>query len=673
MFPANSGLKKLGVHLMMFTTLALLFPIARGGSVSLAQGEDGYIEEVRAIDTNDAGLFNPAGMAFSFDANVLFILEASSTTHANIATLTPFEELADTLSVDVSVVDPINLAFDNLFDRLLLFDSGANELVEIKTKPDGYLDHSPQATTRFQAAQFGLQEPRGMTVNPANGHLFILDSATTQIVHIEPKPDGTFGEAVISRADLTPASPVDPRGLAINPNNGHLYLLNSTGESIYELTETGRVVAIFRLPSLDLANPQGVVFALSGDATDDPSNINLYIADTGLSEGINTVKGLGRIIELWLHIVYVPGDAPTIQAGIDQASEGDLVLVAPGLYQENIQVSGKTIALASYFHTSQDPGYIDQTIIDGGGNTVIRVNSSVGPETKIIGFTIQNGEDGIRPAAKLHILNNRITGNTDGIDYEGGGGFCHSNVFENNRDDAIDLDGPTEVIIEDNTIRNSGDDGIEIRLHTYSGPTLNIIIRRNIILASDEDGIQLVDYPDASDRIFVIERNLIQESAGVGLGLMDNGETREDFRGASIPERVHVFNNTFVNNAYALTGGDNLIALNNIFVGSPNLALKNVNGSSIAAYNLFWQNGTDFQNSNMDATHTLLENPHLDTNYRLLPGSPAIDAGTAFFTWNSEVVLDLQPSAYSGLAPDLGAFETYHRLCLPIIFKQKNG
>ena len=158
----------------------------------------------------------------------------------------------------------------------------------------------------------------------------------------------------------------------------------------------------------------------------------------------------------------------------------------------------------------------------------------------------------------------------------------------------------------------------------------------------------------------------------VGLGRMDNQQTKEDFRGASIPERIHVFNNTFVNNDHGLTGGDNLIALNNIFVGSPNLALKNVDGNSIAAYNLFWGNGTDQQNSNVDTTNTILADPRLDANDRLLPGSPAMDAGRAFFTWNSEVVLDLQPNEYSGASPDLGTYETKGKigpLCLPVIRK----
>ena len=81
---------------------------------------------------------------------------------------------------------------------------------------------------------------------------------------------------------------------------------------------------------------------------------------------------------------------------------------------------------------------------------------------KVASFqAIQNGEDGISADAKLHILHNRFTGNSDAIDYEGGGGICSNNVFEYNSDDAVDLDRSTEAIVENNIIRYNGDDGIE--------------------------------------------------------------------------------------------------------------------------------------------------------------------------------------------------------------------
>lgn len=357
-------------------------------------------------------------------------------------------------------------------------------------------------------------------------------------------------------------------------------------------------------------------------------------------------------------IVHIPSDFPTIQAGIAAAADGDTVLIAPGEYQENFTLENKTIVLGSWFVTTQDTSYIARTIIDGDGKTIITVRSTAGAATTIAGLTLKNGRNGIAPRAKIRILNNNISGCEDAIDYSGGsGGLCRYNVIEHNRGEGLDLDEDVELAIEDNVIRLNRADGIEIRLQKYSGPRLVLAIRRNVIYGNGEDGIQLVDSPDSSRRVIYIERNLIYQNAAAGLGCTGEGMTRENYEGADVLEPIYFINNTLIGNNYGISGGDNLLALNNVIAGTKMTAMKKVNANSLAAYNNFFDNGTDFDRSNRDDSTIFYAPPLLDKNYRLTKASPGIDVGIAFFIWQGDTVLNFSRRDYNGVAPDLGAFE----------------
>ena len=126
-----------------------LLPPSPLNAVSLAQQDVGYLEEVRSLDTNDLGLLNPAGLAFSPDANVFFVMEAPTWNQANVVTMTPYEESVGAVSVGGSLTAPINMAFDDQGNRLLLLDTVANQLIEVKAGPDGYLNPSPSAIARY--------------------------------------------------------------------------------------------------------------------------------------------------------------------------------------------------------------------------------------------------------------------------------------------------------------------------------------------------------------------------------------------------------------------------------------------------------------------------------------------------------------------------------------------
>jgi hypothetical protein len=118
-----------------------------------------------------------------------------------------------------------------------------------------------------------------------------------------------------------------------------------------------------------------------------------------------------------------------------------------------------------------------------------------------------------------------------------------------------------------------------------------------------------------------------------------------------------VFHNTFAGNSYGLTGADALAAVNNIFVNQRTLALKNVDGDSAAAYNLFWSNAVDYTSSNVDAATTVFADPMLSAAYEPREGSPAVDAGTASFSFRGQRVLRMPSGEYTGAAPDIGRYE----------------
>jgi hypothetical protein len=92
----------------------------------------------------------------------------------------------------------------------------------------------------------------------------------------------------------------------------------------------------------------------------------------------------------YARILAVPDQMFTIQMGVDSSSNGDTVLVSPGRYVENVNLSGRTITIGSWLLTTGDLRYIAETVIDGSrnGRSAFRM---AGAESGVItGFTIEN-------------------------------------------------------------------------------------------------------------------------------------------------------------------------------------------------------------------------------------------------------------------------------------------
>jgi uncharacterized protein YjiK len=263
------------------------------------------VVQAQILDIDRTGVPAPAGLAFAAPSETFYVVEASvrgSTSETDVVKLKPSKTTSDSARagssrIAAAVQDPINIAFDARRSRLL-FLGQASELLELPVGADGEL--AAAALSRHDAARFGLTSPRGVTVDPTSGVVFVVDADVPRIVRIEPQTDGGFNEATTSQIDLRPSGVADVRGLAFDPSTGHLQLRG--GDSLYELTTAGEVVAVRDLAGFDLVNPEGMVIAPSGDQTDETSTTSVYVADSGGG----ATRASGQIVELSLAPLATP-------------------------------------------------------------------------------------------------------------------------------------------------------------------------------------------------------------------------------------------------------------------------------------------------------------------------------------------------------------------------------
>jgi hypothetical protein len=247
-----------------------------------AQGSSAPLWVVRSLYTSEYGVNEPKGLAFSSMANTFLILDGS----ANAALVSMGEDNLGIRNLPGIQNDPLNVAFDDQTGSLFEFNRGMSELTEFRADDKGLPDVSAPPT-HFAVNAFGIKEALGITFGSDDGRLFILDAGNLQIVSVVPHP--TLGldanEAIrsnkVERISLKKLGIGPLKGIAYNLGNGHFYVSEPAQKRLYELTQAGDLVSVFDLAALGINDPSAMTFAPSGDTTDDPNTMDLYVLDAG--------------------------------------------------------------------------------------------------------------------------------------------------------------------------------------------------------------------------------------------------------------------------------------------------------------------------------------------------------------------------------------------------------
>ncbi|HSJ44918.1 MAG TPA: Ig-like domain-containing protein [Euzebyales bacterium] len=251
-------------------------------------------QEVQTVWTGELGVAHPVGLAYD-PSRRQFLVAADDGTVTPVLRLDADGKGRGTLTLP-ELSDPETLAFNAARDELTVIDGG--DAVQV---PDSALDGRTPRTERAPIDGLQLEEPDSATFDPQTDTWFVLDERDDAVTVVEDDRSSPSAQLPLDQSD--------DRLIAFNAEDDLLYVLDPSSERIDAVDRDGDVRDSIDLASTALSEPVAMTFAPSTDSTDDPDNLNLYVADAG---GAGSLGGVTELSLAAVTAAAAPTDTATL-------------------------------------------------------------------------------------------------------------------------------------------------------------------------------------------------------------------------------------------------------------------------------------------------------------------------------------------------------------------------